>query len=81
MFPRTMVQRKLLNNFQVVSNSRRHNVVTSVDPSGDPISIPSYVPIVNLSRAPSGQHLGYLQEVGPVASNHGNRYITTLDLV
>ena len=34
----------------------------SDDLSGDPISVISYVPIVNPYRAPSEQHVGGLQE-------------------
>ena len=32
------------------------------DPSKYPISVQSYVPSVNPYRAPSEQHVGYLQE-------------------
>ena len=38
------------------------SVVPSVDPSGDPRSILSYLPSVNPSRDPSEQHVKSLQE-------------------
>ena len=37
-------------------------MVPSVDPSFGTSSVPQYVPSVNPSRAPSEQHVGYLQE-------------------
>ena len=38
------------------------HVVPSVDPYSDHISVTSYVPSVNTSRAPSEQHVGAIQE-------------------
>ena len=42
--------------------SRFPHIVLSVDPYGDPRSAPSYVPILNPSRAPSEQQVEALQE-------------------
>ena len=44
------------------SNSRRKNVFPSVDPSGDPRSVPSYVSSLNPYIAPSEEQVGSLQE-------------------
>ena len=37
-------------------------MITSVYPYGDPISVPSYLPILNPYRAPSEQQVEALQE-------------------
>ena len=53
---------KYWRTWQVASKYRRQNAVPSVDISGGPSYVPSYVPSVNTYRAPSEQQIGALQE-------------------